>query len=248
MGLIALIYSVVVYAAFFASFLYLIAFMGGDMTSFIGAPKTIDAGASPLAGAPPALINIGLLLLFGVQHTLMARKSFKKVFTKIIPPVMERSTYVLATVIVLVLLFHYWAPMTAVIWSVQSPLWGGVLTVLYFVGIGLIFISTFLINHFELFGLLQSWLGFKKQPPHEPVFLTPMLYKYVRHPLYLGFVIAFWATSHMTAGHLLFSAIWTVYIFVALGYEERDLIDTFGDKYRDYMAKTPSIFPFGARK
>ena len=248
MGFIALVYSVVVYVAFFASFLYLIAFMGGDMTAFLGAPKTIDQGTSPITGVSPAFVNACLLLLFGLQHTIMARQSFKKVWTKIVPPMMERSTYVLATTVVLVLLFVYWVPMPGIVWSAEGQALQMAMLALYLVGVGLVLLSTFLINHFELFGLLQSWLGFKKQSSHEPAFYTPSLYKFVRHPLYLGFVIAFWSTAHMTAGHLLFSAMWTAYIFVALGYEERDLIDTFGDKYRDYMAKTPMIFPFGGRK
>jgi methanethiol S-methyltransferase len=248
MGIIALIYSVIVYLMFFASFLYLIAFMGGDMTSFIGAPKTLDAGASSLTGAPAALVNIGLLLLFGVQHSIMARGSFKKALTKIIPKEMERSTYVLATVVVLVLLYVYWQPMPSVVWSVTSPLWGGALMAVFFLGFALVLLSTFMINHFELFGLLQGWLGFKKKQPSAPVFGMPYLYKYIRHPLYLGFILAFWSTPHMTVGHLLFASIWTAYIFVAIGYEERDLIAVFGDKYHDYMDKVPSILPFGGRK
>ncbi len=161
---------------------------------------------------------------------------------------MLRSTYVLLTVVVLVLLFRYWQPMPAVVWSVDAPLWSGLLTGLYFAGIGLVLLSTFLINHFELFGLLHGWMGFKNQEPPKPRFVTPSLYKYIRHPLYLGWIIAFWATPYMTAGHLLFAAVWTIYIFVAVGYEERDMIALFGDKYRDYMAKVPVILPFGRRK
>ena len=248
MGVVTLVYSIIAYLIFFAAFLYLIPFMGGDMTSFIGAPKTLDAGASSLTAAPAALVNIGLLLLFGVQHTVMARGSFKKTLTKIVPQAMERSTYVLATVVVLVLLYVYWQPMPLTVWSVTSPLWSGVLTAVFFLGVGLVLLSTFMINHFELFGLLQGWLSFKKKQPAKLVFHTPLLYKYVRHPLYLGFILAFWSTSHMTVGHLLFASIWTAYIFFAIGYEERDLIAVFGDKYHDYMEKVPSILPFGGRK
>lgn len=247
MGLLILIYSVVVYVLFFAAFLYLVAFMGGDMTGFIGAPNTLDAGASPLAGSPPALVNIGLLLLFGVQHSVMARAGFKKVWTKIIPEAAERSTYVLATVIVLAVLYYYWIPMPSIVWSIEAPLWSALVTALFFIGVGLVLLSTFLINHFELFGLLQGWLNFKKLEAAKPQFRTPSLYKHVRHPLYLGFLIALWATTHMTAGHLLFSAIWSAYIFVAIGYEERDLIATFGERYHDYMSKVPSILPFGRK-
>lgn len=248
MGVLALVYSVVAYLIFFAAFLYLIVFVGGDMLGFLGVPKTIDAGSSQFSGAPAALVNIALLLLFGVQHSVMARQSFKKNWTKIVPWSMERSTYVLATVIVLVILYTGWQPMPGVVWSVDAPLWRGVLTALFFAGFGLVLLSTFLINHFELFGLMQGWLTFKGKETTKPKFVMPMLYKYVRHPLYLGFLIAFWATPHMTTGHLLFSAVWTTYIFIAIGYEERDMIMLFGDQYREYMAKVPSILPFGGRK
>lgn len=248
MGILALLYSVVSYILFFAAFLYLIVFVGGDMTSFAGAPKTIDLGSSSLIRPQAAFVNIGLLLLFGLQHTIMARPGFKKALTKIIPPAMERSTYVLMTVIVLVLLYVYWQPMTTVVWLVHSPLWAGVLTTLFFLGIGLVLLTTLLINHFDLFGLLQGWLRFKNKEQPEPKFVTPSLYKHVRHPLYLGWIMWFWATPLMTSGHLLFASIWTIYIFIAIGYEERDLVGVFGDKYRDYLDKVPMIFPFGARK
>lgn len=248
MGVLALGYSVVVYLLFFAAFLYLIPFMGGEMTSFIPAPKTLDAGASPAAGAPAALINIGLLVLFGLQHTIMARGGFKRGLTKVVPWAMERSTYVLATVVMLVLLYVFWIPMPGVVWSIEAPLWAGLMMTLYFIGIGLVLLSTVLINHFELFGLQQGWYAFKKKEWPKPEFRTPSLYKYIRHPLYLGWIMAFWATSYMTVGHLLFASVWTIYIFVALGYEERDLVHVFGDKYREYMAKTPAILPFGAKK
>jgi len=248
MRLIALVYSVAVYALFLGSFVYLIPFLGGDMTAFIGAPKTIDAGTSPLDGAPPALVNIGLLLLFGVQHSIMARAGFKKALTRIIPAPAERATYVLASVVLLALLYICWIPMDGVVWTFAESAFGGAAMAIYFLGIGLILASTFQINHFELFGLLQAWLGFKQKEAAPAHFQTPFLYRIVRHPLYLGFVIAFWATAHMTVGHLLFAAIWTIYIFVAVGYEERDMLALFGDQYRDYMAKVPSIFPFGVRK
>lgn len=247
MGVLALVYSVVCYLLFFAAFLYLIPFMGGEMTAFIGAPKTIDGPASA-AGAPAALVNIGILVLFGLQHTIMARSGFKKALTKIVPWAMERSTYVLATVVILVILYRYWVPMPGVVWSIEAPLWSGVMTALFFIGVGLVLVSTLLINHFELFGLQQGWMRFKNLEHRKPEFRTPSLYKYIRHPLYLGWIIAFWATSYMTVGHLLFAAVWTIYIFVALGYEERDLVALFGDKYRDYMAKTPAILPFGGKK
>lgn len=248
MGIIALIYSVVVYVAFFASFLYLIAFVGGDMTAFLGVPKTIDQGASPITGVSPAFVNVCLLALFGLQHTIMARPGFKKAWTKIVPSSMERSTYVLATTVILVLLFVYWIPMPEIVWSADGQTLQIAMLALYGVGIGVVLLATFLINHFELFGLLQGWLRFKKQELPGPRFRTPLLYKNVRHPLYVGWITMFWATSHMTIGHLLFASVWTIYIFIAVGYEERDLIGVFGDKYRDYMAKTPAILPFGGKK
>lgn len=248
MGALILLYSILVYLFFFATFLYLIAFVGGDLIPFVEAPKTIDRGPSGLPGAPAALVNIGLLLLFGLQHSLMARSGFKKILTRIIPPKAERSTYVLMSSLVLVVLFYFWQPMPQTVWSVAAPLWAGVLTGLFFVGFAMVLASTFMINHFDLFGLLQGWLGFKRKEMPAPTFTEPYFYRFVRHPLYLGFLIAFWATPVMTAGHLLFAAIWTAYIFIAIGYEERDLARVFGEKYRDYADRTPMILPFGGRR
>jgi protein-S-isoprenylcysteine O-methyltransferase Ste14 len=247
MGVVALLYGVIAYVLFFASFLYLVAFIGGGMIPFIEVPKTIDAGTSPFAGGAAAFVNIGLLLLFGVQHTVMARPGFKKVWTRIVPKSIERSTYVLITAALLYLIYLWWVPMPAVVWSV-SGLWASVLTGLFFVGILVVLLSTFLINHFDLFGLQQVWHRFQQKDMPTPKFVTPFLYKWVRHPLYLGFIIAFWATPLMTVGHLLFAAIWTAYIFVAMGYEERDLIGVHGEDYRAYADKVPMIFPLGKRK
>ncbi len=241
-------YGAVVYLLFFASFLYLIVFIGGDMTSFLSAPKTIDWGSSPLDGAPPALVNLFLLVLFGVQHTVMARQSFKKAWTRVVGWPIERSTYVLATTVLIVALYVFWIPMPGIVWSVDSLIGRFLLTILFFAGFGIVLLSTFLINHFELFGLMQVWYRYQGKAMPQPVFHTPMLYKVVRHPLYLGWVIAFWATPTMTTGHLLFASAWTVYIFIALGYEERDLLALFGDKYRRYMEHVPAILPFGRRK
>jgi protein-S-isoprenylcysteine O-methyltransferase Ste14 len=248
MKVITLAYGGICYAVFFAAFLYLVAFVGGDILAFAQAPKTLDWGASPVPASLAALVNVGLLLLFGVQHSVMARQSFKRGWTKIVPKSAERSTYVLVTTAVLVALFYCWTPMPAIVWAVNDPLWSGVLTVLFFLGFGLVLLSTFLIDHFELFGLAQVWRRFNNRQDAAPTFHTPLFYKNVRHPLYLGFLIAFWATPTMTAGHLLFAAIWTGYIFVAIGYEERDLVRLFGDQYRQYMARVPMIFPFGAGK
>lgn len=248
MGIIALVYSVVVYFVFFATFVYLIVFVGGDSLSFLGAPKTIDAGASIYPAGPAALINLGLLALFALQHSVMARPGFKSWWIRIVPKSMERSTYVLASVVVLLVLFAGWRPIPAVVWSEEGTAVSAIMSALFFIGFGLVLLSTFLINHFEMFGLQQSWFKFQSKDAGEPKFVTPLFYKFVRHPLYLGFLIAFWATPHMTAGHLLFAGVWTGYIFLAIGYEERDMITVFGEKYRDYMAKVPSILPFGSRK
>lgn len=193
-------------------------------------------------------MNIFLLALFGVQHTVMARQGFKKALLRVIPESAERSTYVLATTIILVFIYMYWQPMPQEVWSVQLPFWSSLLTVLFLLGFGLVLLSTFLINHFELFGLMQVWYRFKGRDMPEPTFRKPMLYKWMRHPLYLGWITFFWATPTMTVGHLLFAAIWTIYIFIALGYEERDLLNVFGDKYRDYMSRVPMILPIGRRK
>jgi protein-S-isoprenylcysteine O-methyltransferase Ste14 len=248
MRFVALAYGAVCYVIFFAAFLYLMAFVGGNMIPILRVPKTVDWGASAVPADFAALANIGLLLLFGAQHSIMARQSFKRGWTRIVPKTVERSTFVLATTIVLVLLYYYWTPMPAVVWDVQSPLWSTTLTALFVAGFAVVLLSTFLIDHFELFGLAQVWRAFHGKPETPPVFRTPMLYKGVRHPLYLGFLIAFWATPTMTAGHLLFAAIWTGYIFVAIGYEERDLVGLFGDKYRQYMARVPMIIPIGKRE
>lgn len=247
MALFALIYGALVYLLFFATFLYLIAFAGGDALAGLGLPKTVDAGEPATVFAAPALTNILLLLLFAVLHSAMARQGFKRAWTKIVPQAVERSTYVLVTTMVLIVLFAYWRPMPEIVWSVGGA-WAYVLTALFFVGFGLVLLSTFLIDHFDLFGLRQVWLKFKGKTAADAPFRTPMLYKAVRHPLYLGFIVAFWSTPTMTVGHLLFAAVWTIYIFVALGYEERDLVQRFGDDYRRYMARVPMIFPFGARK
>lgn len=245
MRIIALMYGGVSYAVFFAAFLYLVAFVGGGMIPFVTAPKTLDWGASPAPQGYGALVNIALLLLFGVQHSVMARQSFKRAWTKIVPAAAERSTYVLATTAVIVALFYWWTPIPAVVWEVRDPLWAGALTAAFFAGFGLVLLSTFLIDHFELFGLAQVWRAYRGVEAPAPKFRTPLFYKIVRHPLYLGFLIAFWATPVMTAGHLLFAAVWSAYIFVAIGYEERDLLRHFGEEYRAYMAKVPSIIPFG---
>lgn len=247
MGLLTLAFGALSYAVFFATFLYLIAFVGGDALAFVGAPKTIDSGAAAADFAPPALQNIVLLLLFGVSHSVMARPGFKMWWTKIVSWPAERSVYVLVASLFLIVLYAYWRPMPEIVWT-MSGAWGPVMTALFALGFLLVLLTTFLINHFDLFGLKQVWENFRKVPPTHDPFKTPGPYKMTRHPLYLGFVIAFWATPIMTAGHLLFAAVMTIYMLVAIGYEERDLITRFGDDYRRYMDRVPMLFPIGGRK
>jgi len=248
MGIIALLYGAVCYAVFFAAFLYLIVFTGGDsLSGFLSAPKTIDAGPAGAAFAPAAFQNIALLLLFGVSHSVMARPGFKKWWTKIVPQPIERSTYVLVSTLVLILVFHLWIPMPDIVWA-TSGAWSAILLALMFIGFLTVLLSTFMINHFDLFGLRQVWANFKNAKLANGGFSTPYLYAVTRHPLYLGFVIAFWAIPVMTVGHLLFASVMTIYIFVAIGYEERDLIAHFGEDYRRYMERVPMLFPIGRRK
>jgi len=246
MGIVALLYGIIAYFVFFASFLYLVVFVGGDMIPYIDVPKTIDVGPSPLAGWPPALVNVGLLLAFGIQHTVMARQGFKKVWTRIVPRTIERSTYVIVTSLLLFLIYHLWIPMEGTVWA-ATGIWATVMTVLFYLGFAIVFVSTFLINHFDLFGLHQVWSRYRRTEMPSVKFVTPLFYKWVRHPLYLGFMIAFWAVPVMSVGHLFFAAIMTIYMFIAMGYEERDLTEFHGEEYRVYVTRVPMIFPFGKR-
>ncbi len=236
--IIIFIYGLAAYAFFLVTFLYAIGFVTGLVV-----PKTIDSGAVvPLAEA--LIVNLALLSLFAVQHSVMARPGFKRWWTKIIPPAAERPTYVLLATLALAAILAHWRPMPEIIWHVTNPTIAAGLLGLSLFGWMLVLLATFMISHFELFGLRQvimNLLG-RKIPPAE--FKTPGLYKLVRHPIYLGFVIAFWATPVMTAGHLLFAAVTTAYIFVGIFFEERDLIETFGDEYRRYRARVSMLIPF----
>jgi protein-S-isoprenylcysteine O-methyltransferase Ste14 len=226
------------YAAFFAVFLYAIAFVG----DFGIAPRTIGSGEpGPLALA--LAIDLGLLSLFALQHSLMARPGFKRVWTKIVPEPAERPTYVLLSSLALALLFAFWQPIGGTVWEIASPVGAAFVHTLYFAGWAMLLYSTALIDHFDLFGLRQAWLAFRGRPYTSHPFKTPGLYKHVRHPLYVSWAIIFWAAPVMSVGHLLFAAVATAYMLVAVLFEERDLVKHFGDAYRRYQESTPRYFP-----
>jgi protein-S-isoprenylcysteine O-methyltransferase Ste14 len=232
-------YGALAYVFFFGTFLYMIGFVVG--APFL--PKTIDSG---LVGSSwiTALVNLSALLLFGVQHSVMARPKFKRWWAGIVPPVVERSTFVVAASAVLCLLVYVWRPMPDQVWNVTNPAAANALWALCALGWGTVLLSTFLLNHFELFGLQQVFFALAGRRATEMSFKTPMLYKYVRHPLYLGFVIAFFATPNMSQGHLLFAIAGTAYILVGIFFEERDLIRQFGETYRRYQQRVPMLIPF----
>jgi protein-S-isoprenylcysteine O-methyltransferase Ste14 len=236
--IVAFLYGTLSYLVFFASFLYAMGFVGS-----LFVPKTIDTGpAAPAAGA--LVVDLVLLSVFAVQHSLMARRQFKQWWTRFVPPAVERSTYVLFASLALVLLFWQWRPLPSVIWHIADPSLAAAATALSLTGWVIVLTSTFLINHFELFGLQQVTHHLAGRPMAAPRFRTPLFYRFVRHPIYLGFIIAFWATPVMTAGHLLFAAVTTAYIIAGALLEERDLVDLFGDDYRSYRARVAMLMPW----
>lgn len=240
--LLVLLYGVASYVLFFVTFLYLIAFVGNfDMVPYVN--KTIDSGEVGAMG-PSLLINIGLISLFALTHSVMARPWFKKFWTKIIPKSAERSTYVLVSSLCLIALFVYWRPMPEIVWQTADSTWIMVLWAGLLGGFGVVLISTFLINHFELFGLMQIYKNFTKSGEVGIKFVQPFFYKLVRHPIYLGFIIAFWSTPNMTVGHLLFATLFTAQILIAIPHEEKDLNDALGDDYKNYTSRVPMLFPF----
>ncbi len=233
----AFAYGVFAYAVFLVTALYAIGFIGGFLT-----PTTLDGGATvPFWQA--LLTNTLLLGLFAVQHSVMARPAFKRWWTRFVPEPVERSTYVLFSSVALLLLFAFWQPMGGVVWNVEDMTGRVVLYALYAFGWALVFATTFLINHFDLFGLRQVWLHLRGRPYTHLRFVTPGPYRMVRHPLYVGWLFAFWATPTMTVAHLVFALATTAYILIAIQFEERDLVAAHGDDYRLYRARVPMLVP-----
>jgi methanethiol S-methyltransferase len=239
---LAISYGVVCYLVFVAAFLYAIGFVGN-----IVVPRSVDhAIAAPTEQA--IVVNLLLLGFFAVQHSVMARPAFKRWWTRLVPPPVERSTYVLATSLVLFLLYWRWRSMPAEMWHVGAPAVRLGLWVLFWLGWATVFVGSFMISHFDLFGLRQVYLFWRGEPHTDAGFRAPLLYRVVRHPLMVGFIIAFWAAPTMTAGHLLFAVATTVYIVIAVQLEERDLVEAMGDQYRDYRREVPMLVPRPRRR
>ena len=241
-GIFAVLYGVAAYGAFFFTILYAIGFAANLVV-----PKSIDVGGGgPLVES--LAINVLLLGLFAVQHSVMAREGFKRVWTRVIPKSIERSTYVLIASLVLLLVFWQWRPITTPVWTVTNPAGVAILHIVFWFGWALLFASSFMISHFELFGLTQVIARLRRKELPAPRFHTPMLYQHVRHPLYLGFLLAFWSTPSMTVGHLVFALGCTGYILIAIQFEERDLIRLFGDQYRRYREQVGMLLPLPGRR
>ena len=232
-----LVYGVISYAFFFATFLYAVGFVGGFLV-----PRSIDSTPNQTLGLA-LLIDAGLLGIFAIQHSVMARPAFKRALTRFIPEAAERSTYVLMSSLALILVFRFWEPMGGVVWNVENPVGSTLLNVGFAFGWLTVLVTTFLINHFDLFGLRQVWKFFRRQRYLPLKFVTPGPYKMVRHPLYVGWLLAFWCTPHMTLAHLVFALLTTAYILIAIRLEERDLVTIHGSDYLEYRRKTPMLVP-----
>lgn len=231
------VFGLVSYMTFFLTFVYAVGFIGN-----LYVPKSLDSPAR-MSFWPALLIDALLLLAFAVQHSVMARPAFKEVLTRFIPPAAERSTYVLCSSLLLVGLFAFWEPMGGLLWNVTNPVARNAINAVFGLGFALVFVATLLINHFDLFGLRQVALHLARKPYTYLEFRTPLFYRYVRHPLYVGWLIAFWATPTMTGAHLLFAVLTSAYILTAIRWEERDLVVLHGSKYQDYQKRVPKLIP-----
>ena len=235
---IILLLGTAAYLFFFLTFLYLIAFAG----NLPWVPLTVDNGPDASVGTA-LVVDLVLVALFGIQHSVMARPGFKAAWTRVVPKALERSVYVVAASVMLIVLYTWWLPITAPVWTVEAPIGRYVLWALFGLGWGIVLLSTYLISHFELFGLKQVWMNWRRREIPQTNFVTPFLYKFVRHPLYLGFIIAMWAIPDMTYGHALFAAAMTVYILIAIRFEERDLTAHLGHEYVEYRQRVGMLTP-----
>lgn len=240
---LGLLFAAIAYTVFFATFLYLIAFVG----NLPGVPRTVDRGPES-ALATAIVVNLALIALFGLQHSIMARPGFKAAWTRIVPAPAERSVYVLTASAALIVLFLFWRPIPQPVWSVGNEIGAAVLWALFAAGWLIVLLSTFLISHFELFGLKQAWLHWSGRTAEAPAFRKPLFYRWVRHPLYSGFFLAFWATPQMSAGHLLLALGMSAYMLIAIRYEERDLVGLFGDDYESYRREVGMLAPRRRRR
>lgn len=230
-------YGLVSYMVFFLTFVYAVGFIGN-----LYVPKSMDSAAR-MSFLPALAIDALLLLIFALQHSVMARPGFKEVLTRFIPAAAERSTYVLCSSLLLIALFAFWQPIGGVVWSVTNPVVRSTINAVFGFGFALVFVATLLINHFDLFGLRQVALYLARKPYTYLEFRTPLFYRYVRHPLYVGWLIAFWATPTMTGAHLLFAVLTSTYMLMAIRWEERDLVIVHGSKYQDYQKRVPKLIP-----
>jgi protein-S-isoprenylcysteine O-methyltransferase Ste14 len=241
MRILVLLFGVLSYLVFFATFVYQVGFIGGFLV-----PKTIDSGP-PGPALEAVLVNTALLALFGVQHSVMARPSFKAWWARIVPAHLERSVYVLISTLLFVLIDWQWRPLPDPVVQLTAPAARAALRAISFLGWGIVLYSSFLIDHLDLFGVRQVWLHFRGRAYTDVTFRETSLYRWVRHPLMLGFLVAFWATPDLTRGHLLFAVVNTAYILIALRIEERSLLAAHGEAYREYCRRVPMLVPVGGR-